>query len=172
MSLNILVFKVLSHARKMNDYIEVLGEEMPRDMYQNFVNMITPSMKECRMMEAPEDFTCPVCRDGSNSTVIVTDCGHLYHLNCLEYWMRICNNCPLCRHIMPGCDKKLVEELITRARENIKLQILHSWYSQLHGLTREELLEVKEQMQSFVDSEGWNTAEFTMTVPQQNNDTT
>ncbi|PKA56469.1 putative E3 ubiquitin-protein ligase RHA2B [Apostasia shenzhenica] len=42
---------------------------------------------------------CPICQDteGANEEIGALNCGHLYHLKCIKKWLKIKNNCPLCR---------------------------------------------------------------------------
>ena len=46
---------------------------------------------------------CPICLekiDSSNEEVLVTDCKHRFHKNCLIKWYNINDKCPYCRQIM------------------------------------------------------------------------
>ncbi|PKA46595.1 Putative RING-H2 finger protein ATL53 [Apostasia shenzhenica] len=42
---------------------------------------------------------CPICQDteGANEATGALNCGHFYHLKCIKRWLKIKNNCPLCR---------------------------------------------------------------------------
>ena len=46
------------------------------------------------------EFKCSICLDklfSANTDVSVPQCGHMYHKDCLENYMKIKNNCPNCR---------------------------------------------------------------------------
>lgn len=146
--------------------VMILGEEMPKDMFEDLAKMISPTLKGFKFGCAPQDFQCPVCFQGNNSPVVITECDHIYHLDCIENWLKIRTDCPICRTVLPGCDRKMVEDLLIRLKEQIKLSILRGWCDKLNGLSREEIGIVRQQMQSFVDAEGWNTASFTASFPE------
>jgi len=44
---------------------------------------------------------CPICYEGflANSRIYITDCDHLFHLDCIEEWKRHneIGSCPICR---------------------------------------------------------------------------
>lgn len=46
---------------------------------------------------------CPICLDvvGENKRSIMLDCGHLYHVHCIERWVSNNNLCPYCRTSIP-----------------------------------------------------------------------
>lgn len=138
------------------DCIIILGDAMPKEMFNNFADMISPTLKGYKYGCAPKDFTCPICHDTSSSAVVITECNHLYHLDCIESWVKIKNDCPMCRNIMPSCDIKLVEELLLRLKEHTKTAILKQWWDKLEGLSHGGIGVVSQQMQAFVDNEGWN----------------
>lgn len=140
-----------------SEYVEILGEFMPKSMYENFASMISPAIKGFSFICAPSDFICPICLESENVSVVLTECDHMYHVKCIENWMNVNNNCPLCRNIMPGCNKKIVEEMLLAVKEEIKTAILKSWWNKLDGLSQEEIEKVKTHMQAFVNNEGWKT---------------
>ena len=42
---------------------------------------------------------CPICLNNLDSVeYIKTPCGHVYHLFCLEQWVREKSECPTCRY--------------------------------------------------------------------------
>ena len=40
---------------------------------------------------------CPICLDEYSKNTIKLNCGHSFHLNCINYWKKFNNVCPLCR---------------------------------------------------------------------------
>lgn len=136
--------------------VVILGEMIPKDMFNDFAAMISPTLKGYKYGCAPQDFTCSVCHGGPESAVVITECNHMYHVDCIESWVKIRNDCPMCRNVLPGCDKTLVEELLLRLKEHIKIAILKGWWDKMEGLTQEKIGAVQQQMQAFVSTEGWN----------------
>lgn len=48
-----------------------------------------------------EKFNRSEKKEGHNCALIETDCGHVYHEQCLRTWMEKKSNCPMCRHDLP-----------------------------------------------------------------------
>lgn len=48
-------------------------------------------------------FFCPICQDIKETSCISRhlSCGHTFHIECIEYWLKDNTNCPMCR-----CDFK------------------------------------------------------------------
>eukprot|EP00826_Nyctotherus_ovalis_P062428 TRINITY_DN9029_c0_g1_i6.p1 TRINITY_DN9029_c0_g1~~TRINITY_DN9029_c0_g1_i6.p1 ORF type:complete len:117 (+),score=32.80 TRINITY_DN9029_c0_g1_i6:278-628(+) len=45
-----------------------------------------------------QEHSCPICLNNLNSQEFIkTPCGHIYHLFCLEEWMKEKSECPSCR---------------------------------------------------------------------------
>ncbi|KAF7826111.1 RING-H2 finger protein ATL67 [Senna tora] len=47
------------------------------------------------------DTTCPICineYEESEVMRIMPHCGHYFHLNCIDEWLKINWSCPVCRH--------------------------------------------------------------------------
>lgn len=40
---------------------------------------------------------CPICMEALTSNISTTECGHMYHTQCLHTWTRTNPTCPLCR---------------------------------------------------------------------------
>lgn len=49
-------------------------------------------------------FACVICLDCLNSkhSIVATDCGHVFHLECLSEWIQKSRTCPECRGTFPG----------------------------------------------------------------------
>ena len=44
---------------------------------------------------------CSICREDFNELDIcrkINDCGHLFHVNCIDTWLETNVKCPICRH--------------------------------------------------------------------------
>jgi E3 ubiquitin-protein ligase synoviolin len=86
-----------------------------RDLYISFRNL-TGRIQECcrarsltnRLSQVLEDATpeqledsplCIVCRDQMTTSqqIKVLPCGHIFHLHCLQHWIRQRSSCPVCR---------------------------------------------------------------------------
>lgn len=44
---------------------------------------------------------CAICLDGVESLAKEMPCGHRFHGECLERWLGVHGNCPVCRHELP-----------------------------------------------------------------------
>lgn len=44
-----------------------------------------------------QDTECPICLDIGEESWAGLKCGHKFHLECIEDWLRIKRNCPVCR---------------------------------------------------------------------------
>lgn len=40
---------------------------------------------------------CPICQDPLSDDCRRMRCGHTYHFDCLQPWLRVHNTCPVCR---------------------------------------------------------------------------
>ncbi|MBA0591434.1 RING-H2 finger protein ATL70 [Gossypium raimondii] len=46
------------------------------------------------------DTCCSICLNdykGSDSLSMLPNCGHLFHLECVDHWLRLQSTCPVCR---------------------------------------------------------------------------
>ncbi|KAH0576383.1 RING-H2 zinc finger domain-containing protein [Spironucleus salmonicida] len=52
----------------------------------------------CSICKQPADFPCPVCEDLQTSKCkqISGQCGHLFHVHCIDNWIAEHQTCPLC----------------------------------------------------------------------------
>ncbi|KAL6657018.1 hypothetical protein ACP70R_004798 [Stipagrostis hirtigluma subsp. patula] len=44
---------------------------------------------------------CAICLDGVEDAAKEMPCGHRFHGECLERWLGVHGNCPVCRHELP-----------------------------------------------------------------------
>jgi hypothetical protein len=137
------------------EYITVLGESIPKSVYDDIAEHISSELKGYKLGCATSDFECSICYGGSETPTVITECDHIYHVECLEKWMEQNNSCPLCRNIMPGCTNTLVGELFEKVKMYIKLSIMKSWWDKLEGLSQEQIGKVSEQMKDLIDSKCW-----------------
>jgi hypothetical protein len=52
-------------------------------------------------------------------------CGHVFHVHCLEQWIEINHNCPLCRRV---CVSKVGSDVETLAKEIHSMSGFHIFY--------------------------------------------
>lgn len=60
---------------------------------------IPPHIRQNYLNNLSEDQTCSICltRVENNNTMQLTDCGHLFHIDCLRRHRQNNDNCPVCR---------------------------------------------------------------------------
>lgn len=49
---------------------------------------------------------CAICLDGVEDAGKEMPCGHRFHGSCLERWLGVHGNCPVCRHELPPAKKE------------------------------------------------------------------
>ncbi|KAI9477893.1 MAG: hypothetical protein EXX96DRAFT_229516 [Benjaminiella poitrasii] len=59
--------------------------------------------KDCAICMLPIDMQHSSLLSASRTNYMVTPCHHLFHTECLEKWMRIKLECPVCRAYLPAC---------------------------------------------------------------------
>jgi hypothetical protein len=135
----------------MEETINILGDDMPLEMFNDFAETISPTLKGFKYSCAPMDFQCPICHGGNTNPVIMTECNHMYHLDCIDKWEEVRNNCPTCRNVLPGCTKTIVETLLYKLKEHIRMRTIQGWCHKLDDLSYEDLGVVKKQAQELAD---------------------
>lgn len=69
------------------------------------------TVEKCTKLEFSSRFngedlprTCPICIDAfdADSPIRETGCGHVFHEECLQDWLRRARTCPLCREDLAG----------------------------------------------------------------------
>jgi hypothetical protein len=48
-----------------------------------------------------EEGECAICLDGVEGAAKAMPCGHRFHGECLERWLGVHGNCPVCRRELP-----------------------------------------------------------------------
>lgn len=77
-----------------------------------------------------ENSCCGICFD--KNKLITTKCKHHFHYKCLNDWIKIQNNCPICRKNKPISNKYFVK--IKEEEEQQLQQNLGQIYDWLSGL--------------------------------------
>jgi len=108
------IIEVLQERIYMLDYIEATEgdlSEAERNEYDHINQMLSlPNIIEHINIANPDfnppdsnlainiDDVCPICLDDLETDICRnTNCGHLYHCNCISYWVNRSNACPVCR---------------------------------------------------------------------------
>ena len=48
---------------------------------------------------------CPICYDNLNHKPRqLHTCGHVFHLHCIDHWLRLKKSCPVCRSTPKSTD--------------------------------------------------------------------
>ena len=72
---------------------------------------------------------CSICLEeiwnGKVQLTVMTDCGHRYHKECLDNWLKIKENCPLCREKIPPSKEEQEERDI---RDRLIEDAEQRWY--------------------------------------------
>jgi SUMO ligase MMS21 Smc5/6 complex component len=45
---------------------------------------------------------CPICLSNKDKNIIKLDCGHLFHMECIDNWLDVQQTCPICRRQIFG----------------------------------------------------------------------
>ncbi|KAK9145444.1 hypothetical protein Sjap_005347 [Stephania japonica] len=56
---------------------------------------------ESRRLPKPDENSCPICLSEyrpKETLKTIPDCGHIFHAECIDEWLRINASCPLCRN--------------------------------------------------------------------------
>ena len=48
---------------------------------------------------------CSICLEKNENSIIKLYCGHVFHKECIESWIKNKSNCPNCRMVINYCDK-------------------------------------------------------------------
>ena len=55
-----------------------------------------PGQKVTPLKSKKEKY-CSICREKGKNFFCTTECNHIFHLNCLNTWLKKSENCPYCR---------------------------------------------------------------------------
>lgn len=104
--------------------INVHGIDMPKGMFQELANFISPTLKGYKFGCVTQDFECVICHMDGDRPCVYLECEHAFHLDCIEEWIKVRNDCPLCRNVLPGGIDTLMEKLMSGVKEYIKSAII------------------------------------------------
>ncbi len=79
---------------------EVLGvEEPPHAIRVEHIYSIPPHIRREYIRNLPENQVCAICLANveNNDTMELTECGHIFHIACINRHRSNNNNCPVCR---------------------------------------------------------------------------
>lgn len=89
-----------------NDDGPVIGIEedtldlFPKMLYSDKVCQSFKSAEGKELDEAEDKTCCSICFSdykGSEVVKIIPDCGHMFHIDCIDKWLRRHATCPICR---------------------------------------------------------------------------
>jgi hypothetical protein len=95
-----------------NDLLKHIEESKKvKTIYKNFVSVysrfvtkhmdcIFQHIKKNKMNSSYSCNDCPICLEVLNKNIVVTDCRHCFHKECLFIHNREKNTCPICRKIL------------------------------------------------------------------------
>lgn len=64
-------------------------------IYAFFTTLCNPYF--CIKTDRNNKIECPICLDKNDKLWVTTKCNHRFHRECLNEWLQISNNCPICR---------------------------------------------------------------------------
>jgi Ring finger domain len=80
---------------------------MHSSMSGNVHSSAPPAKRRClrnsEKLKAQDAYQCAICiRDGEDADLHRLPCGHSFHRDCIQRWLHVCPNCPLCRACTMG----------------------------------------------------------------------
>ena len=76
--------------------------------------------------------TCSICQDDILGDNMKLDCGHSFHVDCVNPWFNGYNTCPTCRSIAKINGEKIGREQIC-SNVFISLHQVRAWSQQLNN---------------------------------------
>jgi selenocysteine-specific translation elongation factor len=65
--------------------------------------------------------TCSICLSEVDNDKLITECNHVFHKDCVQGWLEVNTNCPVCRHELP-LNKKQKKQKEERVRTSAQSQ--------------------------------------------------
>jgi hypothetical protein len=64
---------------------------------------LPPGYNYWRPLDADREYECVICMDSVEAAqrYMITPCNHAFHQPCLEQWMEVKMQCPVCRAVLP-----------------------------------------------------------------------
>lgn len=95
------------------------------------------------------NFACVICLDSMKSEdgIVATECGHVYHFECLSKWTEKSSTCPECQANLP--EGKLSMRIFQNAADD-QSHIIDMLQSQL-SLLQKQLDEQKSIVKDFME---------------------
>ena len=87
-------------------YNSEIKENEKCEVYDLLIKILTAELKyiteveKKELTEIVEIFECSICMEQIVCEE-TTSCGHKFHKNCIDYWCRSNNSCPICRTTNP-----------------------------------------------------------------------
>ena len=86
----------------MNDLTPPSTNQQNRLTFEEILNFteITNIQNIRESSNSNEDIMCSICRNNIQENEPlrkIKNCGHYFHLNCIDNWLLTNNTCPLCR---------------------------------------------------------------------------
>jgi len=85
------------------DSMMVEEEEAPQGLHEFVINLIPSFIYNSTTTTKSEQETCSVClaefKDNDRVRTLPL-CSHIFHLDCIDVWLRSNANCPLCRSLI------------------------------------------------------------------------
>ena len=58
-------------------------------------------LQKTKIKTLKSDLKCIICQNNMKNNIIRTlPCEHKYHIECIDQWMIVNSNCPICRKII------------------------------------------------------------------------
>lgn len=83
----------------VNSIINIFNETDENNEYNNVSSNFSMKYSQLEDYNKEKYKTCSICIDDydNDSQITITHCDHSYHSNCIEEWIKVRKNCPVCR---------------------------------------------------------------------------
>ena len=77
----------------------MLKSDVPKPTSLKSINKMVKLVLDEHSIEIHEKELCVVCQEIFNigNKIIITNCKHSFHEECLNPWLKMSNKCPFCR---------------------------------------------------------------------------